>query len=147
MKKVLCIFLAASFAFLMLTGCGSKETKAKETTKIITESEKVESAESQESVTDTQSETQQQSETVSADFKKTMDDYEAFFDKYIDIVKKYKANPTDMTILSEYSKIMVEYSKMMSDMNGINQSELSPADAAYYLEVTGRITQKLATVA
>ena len=83
---------------------------------------------------------------VSADFKETMDEYEEFFDSYVEILKKYKENPSDLSILSDYATSMSKYATMMSKMESL-KSDLSGADLAYYLEVTARITKKLAEVA
>lgn len=81
---------------------------------------------------------------VSADFKKTMDGYESFFDGYVEFMKAYTSDGADTaSMMTEYTNLMTEYSEMMGSLTDIDQTELSAADAAYYLEVTGRITAKL----
>ncbi len=79
-------------------------------------------------------------------FKETMDSYEAFFDEYIAFMKKYKENPSDLTLLGEYSEMMSKYSDYMDKMREIDTGSLSEADLAYYTEVHTRITNKLAEV-
>lgn len=86
------------------------------------------------------------SNEVSADFKATMDQYEKFFDSYVDFMKSYDANNSTATQLKKYTEFMNEYSKTMDALNKIDQNSLSAGDKAYYVEVMGRITQKLAEV-
>ena len=80
------------------------------------------------------------------EFKEMMDSYEAFFDEYIAFMEKYKENPTDMSLLSELSDMLTKEAEMLKEMEGLDQSEMSAAELAYYLEVTGRIYEKLAKV-
>lgn len=84
---------------------------------------------------------------VSAEFKETMDAYEDFFDEYISFMKKYQANPTDLSLLAEYSEFMSEYTSMMSKMSALGDKKMNDAEAEYYLEVTDRINKKLLDVA
>ena len=81
---------------------------------------------------------------VTPSFKETMDSYEAFFDSYIDFMKKYKENPSDLTMLSEYADYMSKYNDYMSKISAIDSDNLSAADLAYYSEVHARIMKKLA---
>lgn len=84
---------------------------------------------------------------VSADFKASMDSYEQFFDQYVEFMKKYKDSGNSISMLADYTKMMQQYTDTMDKLNAIDQNSLSAADEAYYLEVMGRITQKLASVA
>ena len=83
----------------------------------------------------------------SADFKASMDSYEQFFDQYVEFMKKYKDSGDSISMLADYTKMMQQYTDTMNKLNAIDQNSLSAADEAYYLEVMGRITQKLASVA
>lgn len=85
--------------------------------------------------------------TVTPSFKEMMDSYEAFFDEYIDFMKKYKDNPSDLSLLSEYTEYLSKYSDYMSKLSDVDTDSLSSADLAYYTEVNARITKKLAEVA
>ncbi len=80
---------------------------------------------------------------ISTEFKDSMDGYEKFFDEYISIVKKYKDNPTDISILSDYSNYISQYTEIMADFEAWEDEELTTAELAYYIEVQGRIAQKL----
>ena len=84
---------------------------------------------------------------VSADFKASMDSYEQFFDQYVEFMKKYKDSGDSISMLADYTKMMQQYTDTMNKLNAIDQNSLSAADEAYYLEVMGRITQKLVSVA
>ena len=86
------------------------------------------------------------SDDLDPEFKEMMDSYEAFFDEYIAFMEKYKENPTDMSLLSELSDMLTKEAEMLKEMEGLDQSEMSSAELAYYLEVTGRIYEKLAKV-
>ena len=100
-----------------------------------------------ESVVCKEAESAEDSEDLDPEFKEMMDSYEAFFDEYIAFMEKYKENPTDMNLLGELSDMLSKESEMLKEMEGLDQSEMSAAELAYYLEVTGRIYEKLAKVA
>lgn len=80
-------------------------------------------------------------------FKAAMDSYEEFFDEYVAIMKKYKENPTDMSILADYTKYMGQYADTMQKMEDWENEDLNTVELAYYLEVQNRITQKLLEIA
>ncbi|PCH66516.1 MAG: hypothetical protein COC01_07810 [Bacteroidetes bacterium] len=46
---------------------------------------------------------------------KFIKDYEEFVYSYIDIIKKMKANPSDMTIMSEYTEMLTKAAKMQTE--------------------------------
>lgn len=84
---------------------------------------------------------------VDPDFKAMMDGYESFFNEYVEFIKAYGENPTSTDLIGQYSNLMAQYTKSMNSMSEMDTSDLSPADAAYYAEVTARIYEKLAEVA
>lgn len=83
---------------------------------------------------------------VSADFKATMDGYEQFMNSYVEFMKKYQSSDDTASMLVDYGKMMTQYAEWSSKYDAIDESALSPADDAYYLEVQGRVLQKLAEV-
>lgn len=83
---------------------------------------------------------------IRSDFKTAMDSYEKFFDEYAAIMKKYANNPTDTSILADYTKYMGKYAQMMSDFEKWESEDMNDSELAYYLEVQGRITKKLLEV-
>ena len=84
---------------------------------------------------------------VSADFKEMMDGYEEFFNEYVDFMKNYKSSDNILGMVADYGKYMNSYLSMMEKFEAIDKDELSTADAAYYVEVSGRILKKLAEIA
>lgn len=84
---------------------------------------------------------------VSSKFKKTMDDYEAFIDKYVAFMKKYKNSDDIAGKLTEYTDMMSKYNSYEKKIEDIDTDSLSSDDYAYYIEVTGRVAKKLASVA
>lgn len=83
---------------------------------------------------------------VSPDFKATMDEYEAFFNKYCDFMESYSQNPSDPMLLAEYASMMSQYSETMTALEAIDETSLSAADSAYFAEVQARINQRLLEV-
>lgn len=83
---------------------------------------------------------------VTPSFKEAMDSCEAFFDKYVQFMQKYKDDGYPASMLADYSSMMQQYADFTQKIDAIDESTLSPADDAYYLTVTARIYQKLATV-
>ena len=84
---------------------------------------------------------------ISPEFKKTMDDYEAWFDHYCDVMKRYQEDTTDLALMSEMLDLLSEEADMLEQMENMDQSEMSDAELAYYLEVTLRIEKKLLEIA
>ena len=81
------------------------------------------------------------------DFKKTMDDYEAWFDHYCEVIKKCEENPSDLELLMEMTDLLTEETAMLEEMENMDQSDMNAAELAYYIEVTARIEKKLLEVA
>ena len=86
------------------------------------------------------------SEQVSADFKGSMDEYELFFDEYIDFMKSYKDGGAPAEMAAEYADYMAQYAETMDSFSNVQSDGLSAADAAYLLEVQSRITSKIASI-
>ena len=84
---------------------------------------------------------------IRPEFKEAMDSYEAFFDEYVAIMKKYKANPTDLSILTDYATYMGQYADMMQKFEAWENEDLNKEELAYYIDVQARITKKLLEVA
>ena len=76
-----------------------------------------------------------------------MDSYEEFFDEYVAIMRKYKENPADLSILTDYSNYMSQYADMMQKLEKWENEDLNAAETAYYIDVQARISKKLLEVA
>ena len=82
------------------------------------------------------------------EFKTAMDSYEKFMDEYVDFMKKYKANPGDMSLIMDYADYMSKYSDFVQDFEEWEDSEdMNTAEAAYYIDVQARVNKKLLEVA
>lgn len=80
---------------------------------------------------------------IRPEFKEAMDAYEAFYDEYCELLEKYKANPTDFTILTKYMDMMAKIEDVDKAFNAWNSSDLSAEELKYYLDVSTRIQKKL----
>lgn len=96
--------------------------------------------------TDTTTPSTTDSSAIRPEFKQTMDNYEAWFDHYCEVMKAYKENPSDLNLLTEMTSLLSEEVTMLDQLEKMDQSEMNAAELAYYIEVTGRIQQKLIAV-
>ena len=80
------------------------------------------------------------------EFKEAMDAYKEFYDEYCDFMVKYKENPTDLTLLTQYGKLMNEVLEMDEAFKAWGKEELNDAELKYYLEVNNRVMQKMIDV-
>ena len=148
MKKYIAIIVALILV-LALAGCGKGETTSADN--VITTEESYDTAQ-EETESPEPSDTDDGSSDsdaglISPEFKKTMDDYEAWFDHYCDVMKRYQEDSTDLELLSEMTDLLSEEATMLEQMENMDQSEMNTAELAYYIEVTARIEKKLIEVA
>ena len=78
-------------------------------------------------------------------WRQVLSNYEAFMNKYVDFMKKYKNSSNTSSMLADYSKLMKEYADWTQKIGDI-KSDLSGNDLSYYLEVMGRVSKKLSEV-
>lgn len=85
---------------------------------------------------------------VDPDLKEFLDGYEKFMDEYVVFMKRYAANPTDLSLLTQYASMLSELEKYSeaADRYSEKESEMSAADLAYYTAVMIRINNKLLSV-
>ncbi len=78
-----------------------------------------------------------------------MDAYETCMDEYVEFMQKYmNTDPTSMvSMMSDYYSILTRYTEFSEKMDAFDESELTNAELAYYIEVTSRVSKKLLTVA
>lgn len=156
LKKILATLLAFVM-MLSLTACGgnkpaepdddgNRQERVTEEPKKTAEPEKTAEPKETEEPAETEEPTEdptEEPEEVSADFKAAMDKYEAFIDEYITFIKKYEEEGRPLSMLSEYTELMTQYTEFAETMAAYNGDNLSAADYAYYIEVMGRVSQKL----
>ncbi len=86
---------------------------------------------------------------IRPEVKEFLDAYEACMDEYVDFMQKYlNADPTSMaSMLGDYYSILTRYTEFAEKLDAFDESELTDAELACYLEVTNRVSQKLLSVA
>ncbi len=81
------------------------------------------------------------------DWRQFLKEYEEWVDKYIVIVEKYKNNPTDMSILSDYMDMVSEMVEWSEKSDDITYELENTNDAIEYSKELLKIAEKLAEVA
>ena len=77
-------------------------------------------------------------------WKDVLKEYDEWADDYVAFMKKYKANPADISLLSDYSKLMSEYSSWTNKLAEIeNDKSLTEAQMEEIVTEYNRITLKL----
>ena len=84
---------------------------------------------------------------IRPEFQKSMESYEAFFDEYIEFLNAFKQDSTSLSMITKYAEFMAKYEKAMSEMDAINEDELTDAEDKLFLETQLRINNKLAEAA
>ena len=139
------VFAGIALALTMgitLAGCGgSDDSSDVEETTQVTEETTAKATEATEAMEADEDE----GDTSFAEFKKTMDDYEDFFDSYCELMKEYNKNPN--SVMDEYLEMNQKYLTVMEELDAIDEDELTDEEEAYYLEVMARINSKLLEVA
>ena len=81
---------------------------------------------------------------VDPEFRQMMDEYESFYDDYIEFMKKYNSDSANIiNMMGDYTEMMTKLAGWTEKIDSIDADSLSPADNAYYLLVTMRIEKKL----
>ena len=151
MKKLLAMLLAVLLVF-SLTACGNNsdapdekvdatgtvssvysDENTQEETEANAESEK----EEEEPKTEESKPTEVSEESKSdSEWRQFLKDYEKWVDDYIAFMKKYKENPSDLTLLSEYSKMLTDMSEWAEKADKI---ELELSDTSESLEFSAEL--------
>ena len=100
------IFGAILFASFIFSSCGGDSSKEPETT-----------------TEEPAAKTEEKATESNNDCDQFIKDYEEFVDSYIVIIKKMKANPTDMTILSEYTEMAKNAATMQTNAGNCADSK------------------------
>lgn len=88
------------------------------------------------------------SNSSTSDWRQFLKDYEEWVDSYVEFMKKYKNNPTDASLLTEYSKFMTdttEWSKKAQKYQDELQN-LSAEDLSEYMKSVTSILEKINSV-
>ncbi|MGM9625798.1 MAG: DUF6591 domain-containing protein [Eubacteriales bacterium] len=123
----------------------SLEEESENTEKVVEKSENTEKQETPESTADKTSSVM--IDGMRKEFKDAVDSYEKFFDEYIAFMEKYENSDNALSMIADYTKFLTQYADMMEKMDALGDEDMNDVEAAYYIEVTGRIYQKLANAA
>lgn len=96
--------------------------------------------------TSTDAQTKTSPAASSSDFRALMDGYEQFMNSYVEFLKKYEDSDDTTSMLADYGSMMQQYSDWSKKFDDVDESSLSADDQAYYLEVQGRVAQKLSEI-
>lgn len=93
----------------------------------------------------TDSSTTADASLVTPEFKETMDSYEEFMNKYCDFMVKYTgADAADQaSMLADYTDLVQQEADWAERISAVDESTLSDADDAYYIEVQARVSKRL----
>ena len=80
---------------------------------------------------------------IRPEFRKTMEDYEAFYDEYIAFMEKYNNSSDPAGMMMDYLSLMNRLSEWEKSIDRINEDELSTEELLLYNEVTLRVASKL----
>lgn len=139
MKKTMVFLVVLSIVF-SLTGCGGAKVPTSNDTNDYNDVSDVQSATLDTSITETES------NSNNTEWKQFIKDYNAWVDEYVKIVKKYKANPTDLSIMTDYTKMVSEMTDWAERSEKLEE-ELDTTDALEFAAELAKIAQKLAEVA
>jgi hypothetical protein len=141
MKNKMTIFGTILFAAFILSSCGgSSSTESEATTEeaaTTTEEATGTSDESASTTEESASTTEAESTESQSDCDEFIKDYEEFVNSYISIAKKMKANPSDMSIMSEYTEMASKAATM--------QTKAGDCSDAKYVDKLAKLATKLAT--
>lgn len=86
------------------------------------------------------------SDAIRPEFKAAMDSYEAFYEEYCEIMKKYMDNPMDLELLDEYSDVMSRATEVDAAFDAWDDGTMNEAEYEYYFEVFERVMEMLAGI-
>lgn len=126
-KKVISIATAIVMMSIMITSCGSKST------------DEMNTAPPQNHSTNS---------FDNSDWHQFLNDYEAWVDSYISFMKKYKDNPSDIKLISEYSKFLSETTEWAEKSKTYEDKlkEMSTEELNEYMSTIARILEKINSV-
>lgn len=81
-------------------------------------------------------------------WKQFLKNYGDWIDRYIEILEKYTNDPTDITVIADYTKMLAELSEWQTKSDEIQKEleEASPTELAEYtselLKIVARIAEK-----
>ena len=153
MKKLIALILMIVLVSSM-SACGKSDDKKDEVKQdevvVNQDVNKEDTTIKEEEEEEKQEETKEESnlkDGMRIEFKEAMDAYEAFYDDYVDFMKKYNENPSDLTLMMELGDMTSKLSDMEDKFAKWEDEDLNDAELKYYIEVQNRVSKKLLDVA
>ena len=125
---------------------GTERTESEDTETVNSEGADMETADSETTNTEADTAAEDSHSAVDPELKAFLDEYEAFMNDYIDFMIKYQDSDDITGMISAYAEIMKDYVYYAEAVEKYEPDEMSAADAAYYIDVTARISKKLVSV-
>ena len=140
MKKLLALLLSLTFIFT-LSACADKPISTSEDVSSPEAMTEAQTSTSEESSTEGAAETQ-----TTPKWKEFLSEYEAWVDKYVELAKKVSDNPSDLSILSDYTEMAEEALEWQTKADELSAEleEASPAELVEYSAALAKIATKLA---
>ena len=88
-------------------------------------------------------------EEIRPEVREFLDAYEACMNEYVEFMRKYMNSDPASTasMIGDYYSILSRYTQFAEKIDALDESQLTNAELAYYLEVTGRVNKALLSVA
>lgn len=80
------------------------------------------------------------------EFRDAMDSYEAFYEEYCEFMKEYSENPSDLSLLKQYTELLGKMEDMDEKFQAWEDGDMNQAETEYYMEVHMRILQMLSEI-
>lgn len=82
-------------------------------------------------------------------WRQFLKDYEAWVDDYVEFMTKYKENPTDTSLISDYAQFVTQTAEWAekAEKYKSNSDNISPEILSEYIETLSRITKKITDIA
>ena len=140
--KVLGIGIAALISMAMLTGCNNGNNSS---------DGNLYAPDKKETPQPTETTATQTSSANTEAWRQFIKDYENWTNSYIELAKKCKENPDDLSLISDYAKIMSETAEWANKAkkyeDELKNDNVSSEVLTEYINTLARITQKIAEVA
>ncbi|MCR5805337.1 MAG: hypothetical protein K6G47_13870 [Clostridia bacterium] len=79
--------------------------------------------------------------------KEALDEYEAYVDKYVDLYKgMLDGSKNYFEALNEINELQGEIDDLEKAMNSLSESDMTPEEYQYYIEVMSRISEKMLSI-
>lgn len=139
MKRQNLLILSGIIAMTLASCGGSTETEAQDSLDDLMENY-------EENLEETDASTQEDEVEIADDsspsdeWNETLDDYEEYVDEYVSLIKKQKADPTDMSIMTEYQELMQKGTKWSTKMSEMS-SDFGPEQLSRMQKIQSKLSK------